>query len=69
MFSIKIKWLRFIDPIGHPLVGSVKPLDEIEKDYILAVLKHNDGNQTLTATQLGIGTATLYRKLKKYGDD
>jgi transcriptional regulator with PAS, ATPase and Fis domain len=46
--------------------GPLKPLDEIEKDYILAVLEHNEGNQTRTATQLGIGTATLYRKLKKY---
>jgi DNA-binding NtrC family response regulator len=46
--------------------GPLKPLDEIEKDYILAVLEHNEGNQTRTAEQLGIGTATLYRKLKKY---
>ena len=47
-------------------IGPVKPLDDIEKDYILAVLEHNEGNQTRTAAQLGIGTATLYRKLKKY---
>jgi len=45
----------------------VQPLDEVEKDYILAVLKINSGNQTQTAKQLGIGSATLYRKLKKYG--
>ena len=45
----------------------VQPLREIEKDYILAVLKLNDGNQTRTSKQLGIGSATLYRKLKKYG--
>jgi transcriptional regulator with PAS, ATPase and Fis domain len=44
----------------------VQPLDEVEKDYILAVLKLNGGNQTQTAKQLGIGSATLYRKLKKY---
>ncbi len=47
--------------------GTVQPLDEIEKDYILAVLEMNDGNQTRTARQLGIGSATLYRKLKKFG--
>jgi transcriptional regulator with PAS, ATPase and Fis domain len=47
-------------------IGPVKPLDDVEKDYILAVLEHNEGNQTHTAAQLGIGTATLYRKLKKY---
>jgi DNA-binding NtrC family response regulator len=47
--------------------GPVKALDDIEKEYILAVLERNDGNQTQTAAQLDIGTATLYRKLKKYG--
>jgi len=51
-----------------PVVGreTVQPLSEVEKDYILAVLDLNDGNQTRTAKQLGIGVATLYRKLKKY---
>jgi DNA-binding NtrC family response regulator len=45
----------------------VRELEEIEKDYIRAVLDLNDGNQTRTAEQLGIGSATLYRKLKSYG--
>ncbi len=49
------------------LSGPVRALGEIEKDYILAVLDLNDGNQTRTAEQLGIGSATLYRKLKSYG--
>ena len=43
-----------------------KTLEEVEKDYILATLETNGGNQTKTAQQLGIGTATLYRKLRKY---
>jgi two-component system, NtrC family, response regulator HydG len=47
--------------------GSVRALDEIEKDYILAVLDLNGGNQTRTSEQLGIGSATLYRKLRSYG--
>jgi two-component system response regulator HydG len=47
--------------------GPVRVLDEIEKDYIMAVLDLNGGNQTRTAEQLGIGSATLYRKLKSYG--
>ena len=38
-----------------------------EKDYILAALQLNGGNQTHTAEQLRIGSATLYRKLKSYG--
>ena len=47
--------------------GTVRPLDDIERDYILAALEVNAGNQTHTAAQLQIGSATLYRKLKSYG--
>ena len=47
--------------------GVVRPLDEVEKEYIVAALAVNGGNQTQTADQLGIGSATLYRKLKSYG--
>jgi transcriptional regulator with PAS, ATPase and Fis domain len=47
--------------------AEVRPLEDIEKDYILAVLEQNGKNQTLTAQQLQIGSATLYRKLKSYG--
>jgi DNA-binding NtrC family response regulator len=45
----------------------VRRLDEVEKEYILAALELNHGNQTQTADQLHIGSATLYRKLKTYG--
>ena len=45
----------------------MRPLDEVEKEYILATLELNGGNQTQTAEQLQIGSATLYRKLKSYG--
>jgi DNA-binding NtrC family response regulator len=48
-------------------LGAVRPLDDIEKDYILAALELNGGNQTRTADQLKIGSATPYRKLKRYG--
>jgi DNA-binding NtrC family response regulator len=47
--------------------GPVRPLEQIEKEYILAALERNDGNQTHTAEQLQIGSATLYRKLKSFG--
>jgi DNA-binding NtrC family response regulator len=47
--------------------GTVRPLGEVEREYILAALELNDGNQTRTAEQLRIGSATLYRKLKSYG--
>jgi len=56
-------------PSPEPAVepGAVRPLKAIEKEYILAILELNGGNQTRAAKQLGIGTATLYRKLKSYG--
>ncbi len=47
--------------------GPVRSLEAIEKEYIIAALELNDGNQTRTAEQLEIGAATLYRKLKSYG--
>ena len=49
------------------LAQPARSLGEIEKDYILAVLERNGGNQARTAGELGIGSATLYRKLKSYG--
>jgi transcriptional regulator with PAS, ATPase and Fis domain len=48
-------------------IAQVLPLEEIEKEYILAALDLNGGNQTHTAKQLQIGSATLYRKLRSYG--
>jgi DNA-binding NtrC family response regulator len=47
--------------------ATVQPLGEVEKEYILAVLQLNGGNQRRTCEQLGIGSATLYRKLRSYG--
>jgi DNA-binding NtrC family response regulator len=49
------------------IAGRVRPLDEVEKEYILGALELNGGNQTSTAEQLRIGSATLYRRLKSYG--
>jgi transcriptional regulator with PAS, ATPase and Fis domain len=43
-------------------------LEDIEREYILAVLARNEGNRARTAEQLDIGIATLYRKLKQYGE-
>jgi transcriptional regulator with PAS, ATPase and Fis domain len=46
------------------LTAEVRKLDEIEMEYILAVLERVNGNQTQAAKMLGIGTTTLYRKLR-----
>jgi DNA-binding NtrC family response regulator len=59
--------IRQACPVPVATEGTVRPLDEVEKAYILAALALNGGNQTRTAEQLQIGSATLYRKLKSYG--
>ena len=48
------------------MAADVRKLDEIEMDYILAVLERVNGNQTQAAKMLGIGTTTLYRKLRHH---
>ncbi len=42
-------------------------LREIERDYILTVLRETGGNQTKASHLLGVDRKTLYLKLKKYG--
>ena len=44
----------------------VRPLADVEREYITAVLRTVGGNRTQAAAKLGIGAATLYRKLKEY---
>jgi two-component system NtrC family response regulator len=45
----------------------VVTLEEIEKEHILKTLQSCGFNKTKTASILGIGVATLYRKLEHYG--
>ncbi len=55
-------------PGGPASNGSgVRTLDEVEREHTLKVLKLADGNKAQAAKLLGIGTATLYRKLKEFG--
>ncbi len=48
--------------------GAVRSLADVEREYILSVLRACAGNRQKAAQQLQIGTATLYRKLKQYGE-
>lgn len=41
--------------------------DMIEKPLITEVMKHTKGNKIAASIILGISTATLYVKLKRYG--
>lgn len=48
-------------PSGDPLQ---RTLEDVERDHIRAVLQRLNGNRTRAARALGIGAATLWRKLK-----
>ena len=45
---------------------SVLPLTEVERQALVNALEASDNNVTEAARALGLGRATLYRKLKKY---
>lgn len=49
-----------------PQPASLIPLEQVEREHILSVLKHFEGNKTKSAKTLKIGIRTLQRKLKKY---
>ncbi len=51
----------------QPRGRQVQPIADIEKQYILHVLDRFEGNRTHTARALGIGSNTLWRKLKSWG--
>ena len=54
---------------GAVVASDVRPLAEVERDYIRSVLRAVGGNRAQAAAKLGIGTATLYRKIKEYGGE
>jgi DNA-binding NtrC family response regulator len=47
--------------------GEPRTLAEVEREHILGTLSALGGNKTRAAEVLGIGVATLYRKLAQYG--
>ena len=51
-------------PPAIDVTGEVRTLAEVERDYIAATLRASGGNRAKAAARLGIGAATLYRKLK-----
>ncbi len=59
---------RLSDATGFGAHGlpAIRPLADVERDHILGVLEAVGGNRTKAAAALGIGIATLFRKLKEY---
>lgn len=47
-------------------IAKANSLDEIEKKFILDVLMKNKYNRKITANQLGMHPATLWRKMKRF---
>ncbi|MDP3480530.1 MAG: sigma-54 dependent transcriptional regulator [Desulfoprunum sp.] len=56
--------------LGGPSVGGtvVKSLAEAEKEHILGILQHCQGNHSKTALLLGISRSTLLRKLSQFAE-
>lgn len=53
--------------VHDSVAGSLGTLREVERAHILATLEATGGNRSRAARRLGIGPATLFRKLKEYG--
>lgn len=60
------------DDIARPARGSGASGDtlaDVEKAHVLAILGEEKGHRDKAAKRLGIGVATLYRKLKEWGEE
>ncbi len=65
------KKIRFYQS-DHIIIGTHNPtelvsMEEVERRYILHVVKTAGGNQSIAARILGMDRKTLYRKLQRYG--
>jgi len=60
-----IKNFEYEEEIIYPFHFNLT-LEELEKKYILSVLKKTNNNKQKTAKLLGLSRPALYRKLKKY---
>ena len=49
--------------------GSIKTLEELEREHILKALEHTGGNRALAAQLLGIDRVSLWRKLRRYNEE
>jgi DNA-binding NtrC family response regulator len=60
------------DEIARPARGSGASGDtlaDVERAHVLAILAEEKGHREKAAKRLGIGVATLYRKLKEWGEE
>ncbi|MEN9306656.1 MAG: hypothetical protein RL173_588 [Fibrobacterota bacterium] len=55
------------EPVSDFGQDQIYSLNELEKNAILRAIQASGGNRRVAADLVGIGEATLYRKLKEYG--
>jgi two-component system, NtrC family, response regulator AtoC len=63
--------IRQSGDVGTMLTGAARrhlPLEEVERLYILEILRETAGNKTRAAELLGLDRKTLYRKMEEYRD-
>jgi two-component system response regulator HydG len=53
-------------PRAYEAAGNAAPLDEIEREHILDVLRQVNGNRMAAAKVLGISRRALYRRLERH---
>jgi two-component system response regulator HydG len=58
---------RLMLPADEP--GEIVPLEELERRYIVRVVKLLEGNKSRAAHALGLDRRTLHRKLERYAAD
>jgi two-component system response regulator HydG len=65
--DINLDTIKETQDDGHKqkIINSLT-LQEIEKEVILERLVRNHWNKGITASELGISTATLWRKIKQF---
>ena len=56
-------------PVVAPEASATEPLEAVERRHILRALRAAEGNRTRAAESLGIGVATLFRRLKRYREE
>lgn len=64
MITAKLLPYEFQD--GNQADTAALDLDTVEKQHIRKILRHTKGNKSEAARILGIGLATLYRKIEEY---